>query len=195
MKILNKHKNYDDYKFHQMKKTTDPIRRKKWINEEWKIKLNGFKEIFSTKQKHMKDVQDCLCIGARTGQEVVALLELGYKAIGIDLVPFPPYVIEGDMHELSFENNSFDFVFSNVFDHSLYPSRKCSEISRVVKDDGLVLLHFQLGISQDEYTEVFLDDALEVIDMFPEFQVVENQGFPMNFAAMNWEILLKKRGK
>ena len=99
------------------------------------------------------------------------------------------------MHDIPFEDDSFDFVFSNVFDHSLYPNKKCSEISRVIKNNGLVLLHFQFGINQDEYTEVFLDDIQDVIDLFPGFEVIENQGFTMNFAAMNWEILLKKREK
>ena len=46
MKKARNYKEYKDYINHQKDKTTDPIRRKKWLNEEWGIKLNGFKKLF-----------------------------------------------------------------------------------------------------------------------------------------------------
>ena len=44
---LNKYDSYDAYIKHQKIKTTDQNRIKKWLNEEWEIKYNGFIEIFS----------------------------------------------------------------------------------------------------------------------------------------------------
>ena len=39
-------KDHLEYIDHQKIKTTDPVKIKKWQNEEWQIKLEGFKEIF-----------------------------------------------------------------------------------------------------------------------------------------------------
>ena len=36
MKMLKDYQEYDDYVDHQKEKTLDPVRRKKWLGEEWK---------------------------------------------------------------------------------------------------------------------------------------------------------------
>jgi SAM-dependent methyltransferase len=142
-------KTYVDYISLQKEKTTDPKKREKWLNQEWDLKLNGFERVF---KKNLSVIgKKCLCIGARTGQEVQALINLGKEAIGIDLVPCEPLVIEGDFHNLSFENGSFDFVFSNVFDHALYPDKFLQEISRVLSSRGVAILHLQTGGFNDKY--------------------------------------------
>ena len=41
-----KYKNYEEYIDFQKTKTTDPVRREKWLNEEWDLKLNGFNDVF-----------------------------------------------------------------------------------------------------------------------------------------------------
>jgi len=193
MKKLNDHKTYKDYLFHQAAKTTDPYRRKKWLGKEWDIKLNGFKKIFVEKQELLRECKKILCIGARTGQEVVALQELGYQAVGMDLIPCPPYVIQGDMHKLEFENESFDCVFSNVFDHSLYPEKKCAEMERVTSPGGTIIMQFQIGVSQDKYTEVVIDNLREdVVPLFKNCAVTSLGPIPTNFAAMNHELVLTK---
>jgi len=62
-------------------------------------------------------------------------------AIGIDIVPYEPYVILGDIHNAPFEDASVDFVFTNIFDHSIYPQKFISEMQRVLKPGGHVLMH------------------------------------------------------
>ena len=87
---LNHYDDYQDYINRQKKKTTDPVRRRKWLNEEWDSKNKGFEEIF----QRYKDIihGNVLCIGARTGQEVYTLQQMfpEINAIGIDLVPHEP---------------------------------------------------------------------------------------------------------
>ena len=121
LKIIQNYKSYDDYINHQLQKTIDPIKRKKWLNEEWICKINIFKNVFNKliKLGHLEKNMKCLCMGARTGQEVVALNELGMNSIGIDIYPCEPHVIKGDIHNVDFNDNSFDFIFTNIFDHSL----------------------------------------------------------------------------
>jgi len=193
MKKLNEYKTYKEYLLHQITKTTDSNRRKKWLGEEWLIKLNGFKNIFEQHEAILKDKKNFLCIGARTGQEVVALKDLGYEAEGIDLIPCPPHVKQGDMHKLDYEDEAFDCVFSNVFDHSLYPEKKCSEMLRVLRQEGIIIMHFQINVSQDIYTEVIIEDISEVHKLFNGHEILKSEKISTNFAAMNYEIIIRKK--
>jgi ubiquinone/menaquinone biosynthesis C-methylase UbiE len=193
MRKTHVYEKYEDYIEHQKEKTTDPRRRHKWLNEEWSLKLNGFAEIFSSLGGVLENGQRALCIGARTGQEVVALRQLGIDAVGIDIVPHEDLVVEGDMHNLQFEDSSFDFVFSNVFDHSISPEKKISEIERVLKVDGHCLIQFQIKIPSDDYSENEIDSIdHDVLSLFEQSNTVHSNLISRNFAGMNWEILMKK---
>jgi len=194
MKLLKEYEKYDDYLEHQKEKTLDPVRRKKWLGEEWDLKLNGFSYIFgNTCQNILEEGMNALCIGARTGQEVVALKNLGIDAIGIDLVECPPHVVFGDMHDLSYDDNSFDFVFTNVFDHSLFPEKLISEVERVLKVGGYFLLQMQVHQEIDDYAENEIDSVdTDIAPLFKHSQIIVSRNIPRNFAGMNWEILSYK---
>ena len=99
-----------------------PIKIDAWDNKEGTEIFNQYDEILSS-------CKNALCLGARTGQEVVALQERGIDAIGIDLVPCKPYVIVGDIHDLKYEDASYDFMYTNIFDHCFYPEKFCQEIT------------------------------------------------------------------
>ncbi|RME57120.1 class I SAM-dependent methyltransferase, partial [Candidatus Parcubacteria bacterium] len=175
------YENYTDYLRHQKEKTLDPQRIQKWLGEEWDIKLEGFKRIFKRNWEYLQDKKNALCLGARTGQEVAALQSLGLNAIGIDLVPFAPYTIAGDVHDLAFKDGEFGFVFSNIFDHVLYPDKFCSEIERVLRPGGVAILHLQVGIELDEYAETFVNDPDAVIKLFENVAVVESRPIQNGF--------------
>ena len=176
----------------QKEKTTDPIRREKWLNNEWSSKLEGFKNVFN---KHINYIgHRCLCIGARTGQEVQALKDLNKDAIGIDLVGCPPLVIEGDFHNLSFNDNSFDFIFSNALDHSLYPSKFCSEMIRVLKPGGTVLLHLQVDVPNDKYGVFDIKNIqTDVYNRLPSnIEIIKSTNISYKeFHTLNREVLIK----
>ncbi len=184
---------YEDYIRHQKEKTLDPQRIQKWLGEEWETKVEGFKQIFLRNWEYVGDKENALCLGSRTGQEVAALISLGVAAIGVDLVPFEPYTVEGDIHNLAFDDGKFDLVFSNIFDHALYPDKFCAEIERVLRPDGVAILHLQVGIALDEYAETFVYKPDAVIKLFKNVAVLENRAIQNNFDSMNWELVLKKR--
>lgn len=195
MKVIRDYKSYSEYIKHQKEKTIDPVRRKKWLDEEWAPKLQAFKECF--KQVLGEDLlaKRCLGICARAGQEIQAFRDLGADAIGIDLVPCPPLVLFGDMHGIPFPDNEFDIVYSNSFDHSLYPEKFLSEIQRVVKPGGLVLLHLLLGVNlrnpnpRQGYDICELDSSGEVIKRFRNSEVLLNQ--KCHCLGLSWELLLR----
>ena len=97
--LIRTYVDYENYLTHQKVKTLDPVRIEKWLHDEWEVKLSGFREVFARNAEFVAGKRRALCLGARTGQEVAALRELGIDAVGIELVPFPPYTVEGDVHK------------------------------------------------------------------------------------------------
>lgn len=157
------------------------------------IKLNGFKEIFSQNDEIFNKNGKCVGLGARTGQEIAALRELGYDdSIGIDLVPFEPYTIEGDFHTLPFENNSVSLVYSNAVDHVLNPSLWSQEIDRILCKGGYILFNIRMADDHDIYSVFqFKDIQSDFIDKyFSNYKIIINKPIKENFAAMDWEVLL-----
>lgn len=191
---------YDDYEEYikfQSIKTLNPDKRKKWLGEEWRLKIDGFKQEFSKLQNFLKKDHKCLCIGARTGQEVVALKELGIEnVIGVDIVEHLPYVVKGDMHNLDFDDNEFDFVYTNILDHSIYPEKLFSEVERVLKVNGVFYLQIQFGLEQDEFTEYVVKNPLyDVLPLAKKSFCLGINQFNRNFAGMNLEYVFQKDEK
>ena len=184
---------YSDYIALQKEKTCDPQRRKEWLSERWPLKLNGFKKVFDNNKNYIG--QNCLCIGARTGEEVQALRDMGKEAIGIDLVPHGSLVVEGDFHNLPYEDGSFDFIFSNVFDHALYPDKFCSEAYRVLKKKGFILLHLQVNAPNDKYGVHNIDNLEDgLLKYLPTFtEIIKNTSISYSeFETFHREIVIKK---
>ena len=191
MKKHNIYDKYDDYVSHQKIKTLDPKRREEWIKE-WNDKVSIFSSIFN---EHINIIRSCskaLCVCARVGHEVKALQDIGLDSIGIDLVPFDPYVIFGDMHNIPFNDNSFDFVFCNSFDHSLYPNKFIEEIERILKPNGYCFLILQTNTSGDKYSENEITSSADVISLFHKSSIIVNEPFTISFFCYNWKIILKK---
>ena len=201
MKLTRDYDNYEDYIKFQKQKTEDPTKRKKWLNEEWRSKIDGFKHEFSRLSNFLTHDKRCLCLGARTGQEVVALNELGLSdVVGIDIVPNEPHVILGDIHNLGFEDNSFDFIYTNIIDHSVDPQKMISEAERVMKVGGIMMIQVQVGIHQDEYTEFMIDNTfMDIVPLFNESYCVHigpiRQDKAPTIFGMNYELVFQKDKK
>ena len=120
---------------------------------------------------------------------------MGYSAIGIDIVECKPLVELGDMHNLKYKDQTFDFVFSNILDHSLYPKKSISEIERVLKKNGYCFLQITVGEATDMYgvTEIKSDSG--IIKLFKNSEVIFTRNIKQYSIAQNWEILLKKNEK
>jgi len=195
MRVIRDYKSYEIYLRHQKEKTLDPVRREKWLGREWKGKVSAFKEAFSKTLGNNLTDKRCLGVCARTGQEIQAFKDLGGDAIGIDLVPCPPLVIEGDMHKIQFLDKTFDIVFSNSIDHSFSPEKFLREVYRVTKPDGLILLHLQAGKDLRKpglqgYDICEISSSKEIIDEIGNVIVLVDR--KINCLGSNWEVLLRK---
>jgi len=201
MKLTRNYDDYEDYINFQKQKTTNPEKRQKWLNEEWRSKIDGFKAEFNKLSEFLNPEKKCLCLGARTGQEVVALHEMGITdSIGIDIIPQEPHVIMGDIHNLDFPDNTFDFIYTNIIDHSIDPQKMISEAERVLKMSGIMMIQIQIGINQDEYTEFIIDNPfLDIVTLFNSSYCTYigflNSAQQSNFAGMNFELVFQKDEK
>jgi len=191
---VKKYNDYQSYINHQKEKTSDPEKRKIWLNEEWDTKISAFKKEFSKLGGFLTEDKKCLCLGARTGQEVVALKEMGVsEVVGIDIVPNEPYVIEGDVHNLDFEDNSFDFVYTNILNHSFDPKKMIAEAERVLKPDGLFLIQTKAGENQDEYSVFEISHPVyDVVTLFDQSYCLTIQKMDQEVFYMNLELLFTK---
>ncbi|KAA8542183.1 hypothetical protein F0562_023335 [Nyssa sinensis] len=176
LRIRRGYPSYDAYIQRQLKKTLNPKLRQIWTTRDWGRKVRVFAEFFeSLKQRSLLfNESKALCIGARVGQEVAALRQVGITdSVGIDLVPYPPLVLKGDFHDQPFDNETFDFEFSNVFDHALYPWKFVGEIERTLKPGGVCVLHVAVSRRADKYSANDLYSVGPLVELFKRSEMVE----------------------
>lgn len=131
--------------------------------------------------------RSAVCLGARYGEEVEALQGLGWKATGIDIDEYPPWVVAGDMNQPI--EGKHDLIYTNAFDHCWEPERFISNVRAAMNPGGRLVLHLSDGkagafetVEWDETEDVtnllsrsgFTVERVEHIDKFYglEFEVV-----------------------
>ncbi|XP_020177153.2 uncharacterized protein [Aegilops tauschii subsp. strangulata] len=187
-------RSYDDYLRHQLNKTLDPRLRRVWATRDWRRKVDAFARAFRALQAEglLSNASRALCVGARLGQEVAALRLVGVPdAVGIDLAPAPPLVLRGDFHAQPFADGAFDFEFSNVFDHALYPDRFVAEIERTLRPGGVAVLHVAVHRRGDKYSANDLLDVDGLLALFRRSEVVRVS--KVDAFGLDTEVVLRKK--
>ena len=155
MEKLRKYKSNDEYIEHQLEKTLNP-KTIKSHREKREYTVSKFMHTFRLFDG-FKTADPILCIGSRYGEEVEALNNMNrHNVIGIDLEGFPPFTKKMDMHNLEFEDNTFNIIYTNSLDHSINPERAIREMVRVLnKDIGLIAIDIQLHNKGDYEVNLF----------------------------------------
>ncbi|MGH0035618.1 MAG: class I SAM-dependent methyltransferase [Myxococcota bacterium] len=132
-----RYSDYDEYLDHQAHKLGNIEERLRAREAE---DLEIFTERFRTCEA-LAGARNVLCLAARIGTEVRALLDLGYFAVGIDLNPGQdnPYVVAGDFHALVFPDASVDAVYTNSLDHVFDLEKVVAEVVRVLAPGGILI--------------------------------------------------------
>ncbi|XP_052182874.1 uncharacterized protein LOC127795312 [Diospyros lotus] len=194
LRIRPGYASYEAYIQRQLNKTLNPKLRKIWTTRDWGRKVRVFAQFFeSLKQRGLlSNGSRTLSIGARVGQEVAALKRVGVPdSVGIDLVPRPPLVIKGDFHSQPFDDDTFDFEFSNVFDHALYPWKFVEEIERTLKPGGICVLHVSLNKRADKYSANDLYSVGPLEKLFKRSEMVEVR--TVDGFGLDTEVVFRKR--
>jgi SAM-dependent methyltransferase len=151
---------YDEYVEHQAAKLDKIAHRLREREEE---DFAEFRRRFASCTA-LQGARSVLCLGARLGTEVRALLDLGYFAIGIDLNPGPnnPYVLSGDFHQIVFADDSIDAVYTNALDHVFTLEKVVGEVGRVLRPGGIfvadLVFGFEDGFIPGEYESAMWRD-------------------------------------
>ncbi|CAM8947621.1 unnamed protein product [Rhodiola kirilowii] len=194
LRIRPGYDSYQTYINRQLAKTTNPKLRQIWTTRDWDRKINVFSQFFSDLKRRnlLSNHSRALCVGARVGQEVEALRRIGVNdSIGIDLVPYPPLVVRGDFHSQPFGNETFDFEFSNVFDHALYPDRFVAEIERTLKVEGVCVLHVALARRADKFSANDLFSLKPLVELFRRSEMVVSRS--VDGFGLDTEVVFRKK--
>lgn len=146
-----RYKTYDEYVAHQRSKLEHLVAR----GESTTIGGAGRVAKFKTRFEQIPEFRkpgSALCLGARLGVEVEALIAMGHYAVGIDLNPGPDnrFVVTGDFHALQFADESIDCVYTNSLDHALDVGKVAMEVSRVLKPGGYFVVEIVRGYEEGE---------------------------------------------
>ncbi|WCJ38630.1 S-adenosyl-L-methionine-dependent methyltransferases superfamily protein [Euphorbia peplus] len=193
LKIRPGYTSYDSYIQRQLNKTLNPKLRKIWTTRDWERKVHVFAGFFENlkEKKLLFENSTALSIGARVGQEVAALKRVGVNnSVGIDLVPYPPLVVKGDFHNQPFDDESFDFEFSNVFDHALYPEKFVGEIERTLRRGGVCVLHVALSRRSDKYSANDLYSVEALMKLFKKSEFVHTR--KVDGFGLDTEVVFRK---
>ena len=111
------------------------------VSKEWQWKINVFTDNFlRLSNVGLLPKSKCICLGARTGQEVVALNNIGYNALGIDIVPYEKAnVFLGDIHNSNMKIIHLILLLQIYLTILFILINFVSETERVLKPGGLAL--------------------------------------------------------
>ncbi len=117
-----------------------------------------------------------LCLGARLGGEVRAFQRLGAFAVGIDIEPGEknPYVLHGDFHHLQFATQSVDVIYCNALDHAFDLTQIASEVDRVLKPDGTLILELSCEKPTD-FESIDTSDSTPILAPFRRYFRIERE--------------------
>jgi len=185
-----KYSSYNEYLKHQSKKLDIGVKNKinKFMPEYFLNNVRSFEKRIS---KFKKDISNgkVLCLGARTGAEVVAFRNLGFEdSIGLDINPGKnnKYVIKGDFHNMEFSNDIFDIIYCNCIDHAWDLKKLSKEVDRISKKESFLLLEVdhlinkkdkerkKLLVRESKYESVMWSNFEEIEKEFKEFKFVKS---------------------
>ena len=90
-----------------------------------------------------------LTIGPRTEGELLSLVGYGFlkkNIIGLDLISYSNWIKLGDMHDMPFEDNSFDVIIMGwVISYSDTPEKAAQEVIRVAKNNAIIAVGVEYG--------------------------------------------------
>ena len=173
-----KFKDYQAYKAKQIEKTSKPS-LKSFLERESEGHTEKFRTAFLASGLldliPPTDASGILCLGARFGEEVIALRRLGYKqSIGVDLCRLSECVIAADFHQLPFPDNQFDGIYSNAVDHCFDLKQLISEADRVLKPDGVILLHLGVRVGMGGYESVSIESVEDITKVLPNYETLHS---------------------
>lgn len=101
-----------------------------------------------------------LSIGPRTESEILAIYSMGIEptnVTAIDLMSYSPVIDTGDMHNMPYEDNSFDIIIAGwVLAYSSDNQKAADEMKRVARPG----CHVAIGCVSEPHTREFINEGV-----------------------------------
>jgi glycosyltransferase involved in cell wall biosynthesis len=107
------------------------------------------------------------CIGCRDEQELSIWEKKNIASVtGVDLVSVSPHIHIMDMHNMSFNDDSFDIIYAcHALEHSLHPQKATNEFVRIVKNNGYIAMEIPTNFIRND-VDLHSFNSIEVIRDF-----------------------------
>ncbi len=104
-----------------------------------------------------------LCVGPRTESEIFMLMAAGFKPDnirGLDLISYSDFIDVGDMHDMPYDDDTFDVVILGwVIGYSKDCKKVADEVVRVAKPGGYVAVGVERPAKRNKPKGGILDGA------------------------------------
>lgn len=192
---LWEYKDYEEYKFVQV---ATNVRK---VSSVWEQKP-CIEVIADVIKRRIPNVSLGICHGTRRGKEQEWFREiLNVDVIGTEISHTAtdfPHTVEWDFHEVKDEwIDSFDFVYSNSFDHTYDPKKALKAWATCLKPEGYLILQWSIEHSRTgSRHDPFAATLTELIDLlFDEgFELEEIHRVPRT-ECRSWALFLTKHRK
>jgi len=185
--------NYADYVRQQKSKLDGGIAFLAKYDKDYRAALRGRLE-----KLNLDRGLSVLCLGARTGTEVKAFLDIGCFAMGVDLNPGKDnkYVVSGDFHDLQYADNSVDCVFTNSLDHVYRPRKFLNQITRVLRPGRIVIVELEgpKDKDADKWASLHWDNEEALIELFAEYGLIVKKQTTFESLWFRQQIVFVKKG-
>lgn len=165
----SKNEEYEKYLNAQIEKSVSYTR---YINPAKKF-LQSRSETIESLTKIVKNhgiiCDSILSIGSRDENEIETISSFfpKSKVSGLDLFSASPKIKVGDMHNMPFDNNSFDITIAiHNMEHSYDPHKSLGEMFRVTKEGGLLSIEVPVNFDPSETDRVDFKNLLNLLSFF-----------------------------
>lgn len=108
---------------------------------------------------------DVLTVGPRTEAEIFALMAAGFnsaKIRGLDLISYSPFVDVGDMHDMPYNDNTYDVVILGwVLAYSIDNPKAVSEVLRVARPGAFIAVGCEYNPLSNEEVQAQLEGQID----------------------------------
>ncbi|KAJ1381265.1 S-adenosyl-L-methionine-dependent methyltransferase [Sesbania bispinosa] len=168
----------------QISSTGDPFSGKNW-RRSVEYYAGVFQDLIA--EGSLSPNSRALCIDTPTGEDVLALKEVGVvDSVGIFKKPSPPLIVKGEGRRQPFSGDAFEFEFSGNggLERSPRPAEFAAEVSRTLRPGGFLAVH---TAARDAYS---FNSFLELFNCCELIRTREINGVDSSPVL---EILMKKK--
>ena len=172
MTAIDTKSNNQEYKKYLDDQIEKSVSYTRYINPAKKFLQSRCELIESLKERvknHGIKCDSILSIGSRDENELVTISSFfpHSNVSGLDLFSASPKIKVGDMHDMPFDDNSFDITISiHNMEHSYDPQKSLGEMFRVTKEGGLLSIEVPVCFKTSETDRIDFKNLLNLTSFF-----------------------------